>query len=182
MAVRQFFMRFKMAKGLFPDAREASTYDIPVEKLYELGFRGMIFDIDNTLVPHGAPADDKAVAFFARLKDLGMDACLLSNNKEPRVKMFNEPIGVHYIYKAGKPGIGNYKKAMQLMGTDETNTVFVGDQIFTDVWGANRAGVKSILVKPINPKEEIQIVLKRIIEKPVLAAYKLSGRSKVKFY
>ncbi len=171
-----------MAKGLFPDAREASTYDIPVEKLYEMGIRGMIFDIDNTLVPHGAPADDRAIAFFARLKAVGMDACLLSNNKEPRVKMFNEPIGVHYIFKANKPGIGNYKKAMELMGTNEENTVFVGDQIFTDVWGANRTGVKSILVKPINPKEEIQIVLKRIIEKPILAAYKLCGKNKVKFY
>lgn len=171
-----------MGKGLFPDAREASTYDIPVEKLYELGFRGMIFDIDNTLVPHGAPADERAIAFFEKLKALGMDACLLSNNKEPRVKMFNEPIGVHYIYKAGKPGIANYKKAMELMETNEENTVFVGDQIFTDVWGANRAGVKSILVKPINPKEEIQIVLKRIIEKPILVAYKICGKNKVKFY
>lgn len=177
-----FYEVIGMAKGLFPDALEASTYDIPVERLYELGFRGMIFDIDNTLVEHGAPANERAIAFFARLKELGMDACLLSNNKEPRVKMFNEPIGVHYIYKAGKPGIANYKKAMEYMGTDETNTVFVGDQIFTDVWGANRAGVKSILVKPINPREEIQIVLKRVIEKPILVAYRLCGKHKVKFY
>ena len=171
-----------MAKGLFPDAREASTYDIPIERLYELGFRGMIFDIDNTLVPHSAPADDRAIAFFARLKEEGMRACLLSNNKESRVKMFNEPIGVSYIFKAGKPGIRNYKKAMELMGTDETNTVFVGDQIFTDILGANRANLKSILVKPINPKEEIQIVLKRFIEKPILLLYRMSGRGRKKFY
>ena len=60
---------------------------------------------------------------------------------------------------------------MQQMGTNEKNTLFVGDQIFTDVWGANKAGIYSILVKPIHPKEEIQIVLKRILEKVVLFFY-----------
>ena len=58
------------------------------------------------------------------------------------------------------------------MGTDEKNTLFVGDQIFTDVWGANKAGIHSILVKPIHPKEEIQIVLKRYLEKIVLISYR----------
>ncbi len=171
-----------MGKGFFPDALEASTYDIPLKRLAEMGIRGMIFDIDNTLVMHGAPADERAIRFFEQLKELGIDACLLSNNKEPRVKMFNEPIGVHYIYKANKPSIGNYVKAMELMGTTRENTVFVGDQVFTDVWGANRAGVRSILVRPINPKEEIQIVLKRILEKPILLAYKLRSKKKKKFY
>ena len=60
---------------------------------------------------------------------------------------------------------------MENMGTDEANTLFVGDQIFTDVWGANKAGIYSILVKPIHPKEEIQIVLKRYLEKIVLVSY-----------
>ena len=96
---------------------------------------------------------------------------LLSNNKEPRVKRFNEKIGSQYIYKAGKPGLKNYRKAMELMGTTPENTLFVGDQLFTDVWGAKRAGIYSILVKPIHPKEEIQIVLKRYLEKIVLFFY-----------
>ena len=86
--------------------------------------------------------------------------------------MFNDAVGVSYIYKAGKPKTGNYKKAMMQMGTDEQNTLFVGDQIFTDVYGANRAGIRTILVKPIHPKEEIQIVLKRYLEKIVLFFYK----------
>lgn len=68
--------------------------------------------------------------------------------------------------------VGSYEKGMRLMGTDRTNTLFVGDQLFTDVYGANRAKVYSILVKPMNPKEEIQIVLKRYIEKIVLHFYK----------
>ena len=67
---------------------------------------------------------------------------------------------------------------MERMGTDRETTIFVGDQLFTDVYGANRAGIYSILVKPMNPKEEIQIVLKRYLEKPVLYFYKRQYRRK----
>ena len=144
---------------------------IPFEEWKEKGYKGVIFDVDNTLVPHGADADARSIALFQRLKELGFNTMLLSNNKEPRVKRFNEKIGSQYIYKAGKPGLKNYRKAMELMGTTPENTLFVGDQLFTDVWGAKRAGIYSILVKPIHPKEEIQIVLKRYLEKIVLFFY-----------
>ena len=83
---------------------------------------------------------------------------------------------VKYIYKAGKPKRTGYQKAMQLLGTDTTNTLFVGDQLFTDVWGARRCGIYSILVQPIAKHEEIQIVLKRYLEKIVLASYKRTCR------
>lgn len=158
----------------FPDRYVASTYVINFEKLYEEGFRGLIFDIDNTLVPHGAPADARAIELFERLKRIGFKCCLISNNKEPRVKMFNEKIQVDYVYDAHKPSTKNYKKAMKIMNTNQENTVFVGDQLFTDVWGAKRAGITSILVKPIHPKEEIQIVIKRRLERIVLYFYKRS--------
>ena len=156
-----------MFDRFFPDRYVASTYVIDFEKLYEEGYRGLIFDIDNTLVPHA-----RAIALFDRLKKIGFKCCLISNNQEPRVKMFNEPIQVDYVYNAHKPSTKNYRKAMEIMGTDETNSVFIGDQLFTDVWGANRTGLYSILVKPINPKEEIQIVLKRYLEAVVLAFYR----------
>lgn len=158
----------------FPDTYVASTYVIDFEKLYEDGVRGLIFDIDNTLVPHGEPADQRAVAMFAKLKEIGFECCLISNNQEPRVKMFNEKIQVNYVYNAHKPSVKNYFKAMGIMGTDQSNTVFIGDQLFTDVWGAKRSGIRNILVKPIYPKEEIQIVLKRYLEKIVLYFYKKS--------
>ena len=131
----------------------------------------MIFDIDNTLVPHGAKADDRAKELFGRLKTIGFECCLLSNNKEARVKMFNEDVKVHYIYDARKPSVKNYRRAMHLLHTDTSNTIFIGDQIFTDVYGANRAGIRTILVKPIHPKEEIQIILKRYLEKIILYFY-----------
>lgn len=161
-----------MFEQFYPDEWLDSAYDIDYEGLYAEGFRGLIFDIDNTLVPHGAPADDRAISLFSRLKNIGFSCCLLSNNKEPRVKMFNQEIGVSYIFKGGKPGRRGYIKAMEKMGTDCSHTVFIGDQLFTDVWGAKRVGIRNILVKPINPKEEIQIVLKRRLEWIVLHFYK----------
>ena len=160
----------------FPDRYIASTYVIDFEKLYEEGVRGLIFDIDNTLVPHGAPADKRAITLFERLKAIGFKCCLISNNQEPRVAMFNEPIQVDYVYDAHKPSTKNYKKAMEIMHTDTSNTIFIGDQLFTDVWGAKRAGIRNILVKPIHPKEEIQIVLKRSLEKIVLHFYMKSKK------
>lgn len=163
-----------MFKKFYPGEYLESAYGIDFEKLYQEGYRGIIFDIDNTLVPHGAPADDRAKKLFAALKKLGYRCCLLSNNKEPRVKMFNDEVQVDYIFKAGKPKISGYERAMELMGTTRENTLFVGDQIFTDVYGANRAGIRTILTKPIHPKEEIQIVLKRYLEKIVLFFYKKS--------
>ena len=74
-----------MFERFFPDVYMESTYAVPFEKLYEEGIRGVIFDIDNTLVPHGAPADERAEDLFARLKGIGFSTCLISNNQEPRV-------------------------------------------------------------------------------------------------
>lgn len=164
-----------MLEVFYPDLTADSAYAIAYETYYQKGYRGIIYDVDNTLVPHGAPADARAVALFARLHDIGFQVVLLSNNKEPRVKSFCEEVTyADYIFKANKPAAKGYQEAMRRMGTDEKTTLFVGDQLFTDVWGAKKAGIKSILVKPIHPKEEIQIVLKRQLEKIVLYFYRRS--------
>lgn len=160
-----------LLETFYPSEIQDSTYVINFEDWKKRGYKGVIFDIDNTLVPHGVGADERSIALFKRLKELGFSTMLLSNNKEPRVKSFAGQVGSDYIYKAGKPGLKNYYKAMEKMGTDPQTTLFVGDQLFTDVWGAKRAGIHSILVKPIHPKEEIQIVLKRYLEKIVLFFY-----------
>ncbi len=161
-----------MFKKLYPTKYLDSSYSIDYEQLYRSGIRGLIYDIDNTLVEHGMPATERAIKLFEQLRSIGFDTCLISNNKEPRVKPFADAVGSKYVYDAHKPSRKNYIKAMELMGTDTGNTYFIGDQIFTDVYGANRAGIPSILVKPIHPKEEIQIVLKRKLEKIVLFCYK----------
>ena len=161
----------------YPDTWVDSTYQIDFDELYKKGYRGLIFDIDNTLVPHGEPANERAKALFAHLKELGFSCCLLSNNQLERVQMFNRDVQVHYIEDAHKPSRKNYLKAMELMHTDLSNTMFIGDQLFTDVYGAKRTGMANFLVKPIHPKEEIQIVLKRYLEKIVLHFYQKNRKS-----
>ena len=167
-----------MLQRFYPDHETDNAYDIDYEGLYRKGYRGVIFDIDNTLVPHGAPADGRAVAFFERLRGVGYRALLLSNNKEPRVKSFAEKVGADYIFRAGKPGRAGYVQAMGRMGTVPESTLFVGDQLFTDVWGAKKAGIETYLVSPIHPKEEIQIVLKRKLERIVLYFYHREKRNR----
>ena len=163
----------------YPDDYLDSTFIIDYKKMYEKGYRGVIYDIDNTLVPHGAPAAERAIAHFAMLRELGFQFCLISNNQEPRVASFAEGIGgAFYVYDAHKPSRKAYLKAVAKMGMPRNQVFFVGDQIFTDVYGAKRAGIYSILVKPIHPKEEIQIVLKRYLEKIVLFFYKSDKKRK----
>ena len=86
--------------------------------------------------------------------------------------MFNRDVNVLYICKAGKPATSGFIRAMELMGTDKDNTLLIGDQIFTDIWGGRRCGIRSILVGKIAAHEEIQIVLKRRLEAIVLFFYR----------
>ncbi len=165
--------RKKEAAVLFPEFYYSSAYSIPYGEIFEEGKRGVLFDVDNTLVEHGAPADDRAVRLIKQLKDLGFRVCFVSNNKEPRVKSFTEAVGGTYVFKAGKPGKDGYLKGCEKMGIDPSEAVFVGDQIFTDIWGANRCGIRTYLVKPIAFHEEIQIHLKRVLEFPIILLFKL---------
>ena len=160
-----------MLQMLYPDEYLDSTYTIDFKKLYKDGYRGILFDIDNTLVPHGAPADPEAIRLFQKLRDIGFSCCLVSNNRKKRVEPFAASVGAQFIEMAAKPSRKGYERAMERLGTNTGNTVFIGDQLFTDIWGAKNAGLRNILVKPINPKEEIQIVLKRYLEKIVLHFY-----------
>lgn len=97
---------------------------------------------------------------------------MISNNNEERVSRFNRDIKLKYIHKANKPAKKSYIRAIKQLGTNIDNTVFIGDQLFTDVYGANRIGMMSYFVKPIGPKEEIQIVIKRKLERLVLRFYR----------
>ena len=101
-----------MFRTFYPKEYVDSTYVIDFDNFAKKGYKGVIFDIDNTLVMHDAPADEKAKKLFAHLKELDMEACLLSNNKEPRVTMFNKEVKVHAIHKGGKPSPKGYRKAM----------------------------------------------------------------------
>jgi HAD superfamily phosphatase (TIGR01668 family) len=166
-----------MLRIFYPNECADSAYVIDYKTLYEQGYKGLLFDIDNTLVEHGADADERAVKLITDLRDIGFRICFISNNHEERVKRFNKDIKAKYIYDANKPLKKSYFKALKLMGTKPSNTVFVGDQLFTDVWGAKRAGLKSFFVKPIGAEKEIQIVIKRYLERVVLYFYRKEKRS-----
>ena len=157
-----------VTKRFYPTRFADSVYEIDFEGLYRDGYRGILFDIDNTLVPHGKPADERAIELFQKLHRIGFHTYLISNNGKTRVESFAAQVGSDYIFGAFKPSRKNYRLAMKEMGTDLDNTILIGDQLFTDIWGANRTGVKSILVEPIQETEEIQIVWKRKLERRLI--------------
>lgn len=167
-------------KHFYPKKYVRSVYFINFKRYYKQGFRGILFDIDNTLVPHGHRAEEKTIHFFKKLKAMGFKVCLISNNNEKRVVPFAKEVDAPFIFDAHKPSLKSYNEAMEKMGTDVNETIFVGDQVFTDVFGANRANMYTILVKPIHPKEEIQIVIKRYLEKFVMLRYSKRNRKKVR--
>lgn len=153
-----------MFKRFYPTAYYDSAYEIDFALLKKKGYRGLLTDIDNTLVGHGAPANDASNAFFERLHAMGWKTCVISNNGPARVEPFAEASGCSYICNAGKPGLQGYRRGMELIGTDLNDTIFLGDQLFTDILGANRAGMKSILVHPVEKDFLFHIKLKRLGE------------------
>ena len=169
-----------MYQSLFPSEDYDSAYDIDFYAYYNKGYRGILFDVDNTLVEHGQPVTIRAIELFARLREAGFKTCIISNNKEYRVKPLADALESYYVYKAGKPAARGYIEGMEHMGTSGSTTLFVGDQIFTDILGATRAGIHSILVKPVAKHEEIQIVLKRKLEYFILKKYNKEKLKKAK--
>lgn len=157
--------------SLLPKEEYKGTYDIPFEHFYSKGVRGVIFDIDNTLVLHDEPADDRACELFKRLKQIGFKTCIVSNNGSERVRKFADEVGSDYVENAGKPGTAGYKEALNKMNLDKSDVISIGDQILTDIWGSNNSGIYSILVGPVGPEKYFHIKLKRIIEKPIIHHY-----------
>ena len=101
-----------MFKALLPERFVKNAYVVDYSDLYRRGYRGLIFDIDNTLVPHDAPATAKAALLVKRLRKKGFRVEIVSNNEEPRVKSFAEGVGCDYVYKAGKPKSRGYLEAV----------------------------------------------------------------------
>ena len=164
---------------LFPDAYYDSTFSIDFKELRSKGYKGLLFDIDNTLTMHNVHAQEKEIKFFEHLRSLGFKTVVMSNNSKERVAPFAKLLNTRYISRAQKPLSWAYNKAMDMIGTSIEDTIFIGDQLYTDIVGANRAGVKSILVAPISSKEAFWIKMKRVIEKPVIAVYEMTHKKNV---
>lgn len=161
------------AKYLFPKEMADSVYAVDYDKLWQMGLRGLIFDIDNTLATFDIPTPPpKVVEFLEGLAKKGFGICLLSNNSEARVRGFCAALPYPFIWKAGKPKKKGIRRAAALLSLDETQLALVGDQIFTDCLCGNRFGVYTVLTKPIAKRDEWTVRLKRWPEKIILKAYK----------
>ncbi|PYG87037.1 hypothetical protein LY28_02420 [Ruminiclostridium sufflavum DSM 19573] len=161
-----------MIEKYYPDLYFDSIRHIDIKMLKQKGIKGLILDIDNTLVPmHSKDADDNAVSWIEELKIEGFKVCILSNASEKRVVRFNKAIAVTAIHRAYKPSGRAFLNAAGIMGLEPENIAVVGDQLFTDIIGGNKVNMLTILVKPIDRKEILFVRLKRIPEKLVLNSF-----------
>lgn len=138
--------------SLLPWKWTDSIYDLTGKGLYRVGIRLLLADLDNTLIPYSQSEPDEVLRRWrADLNANGVTLFLLSNSrKATRAPNFARSFGIDYLCHAGKPKVGGYRAAMERCGVTAGECAMVGDQIFTDILGANRAGVRSILVKPIS--------------------------------
>jgi HAD superfamily phosphatase (TIGR01668 family) len=140
-----------VAFSLIPRERYGSIYDIDPNELKRRGITLLLLDLDNTIAAYHITAPDaQLIEWVSELREKGIEPFILSNSRKPtRVDDFARLLGVPFMRRAGKPRSAGFHKAMELMGRRVEETAMVGDQIFTDILGANRAGISSLLVKPI---------------------------------
>ncbi len=160
----------------FPNEYVEDVCSIDYDALYRKGYRALLFDIDNTLVPHGADATPEVEDLFRKLHDMGFSTALLSNNSEERIRRFIKNIDTHYIANAGKPDKRCFLQAMEMLDTDSRQTVMIGDTTHTDIAGANKAGVPSILVKYIGYYKKEKKGIRRHLEKVILFFFPLVAK------
>ena len=162
-----------MFEVFYPDFHFKSTDDLTAEFFKENNLRYAILDIDNTLVSYKTRrADGKAKAFLSMLSDNGIKYAFLSNNHRDRVELFAADFDAEYVCDAKKPFTAGVKRAMEKIGANKAETVMIGDQVFTDIYAGKRAGIKTVMVDPIEAKETPFFGFKRYFERIVLKNYK----------
>lgn len=157
-------------KKFLPNKYFNSIYDIDFNKLKAAGIKVVASDLDNTLVPHYEKVpDQKVYDLVNKIKQFGLEFVILSNNKEERVKGFADALGVDYYFGSKKPLKKNFLKIFKKYNVSANQVCLIGDQIMTDVWGANRLGVISIYVEPLAQKDIFYTKINRIFERRVKA-------------
>ena len=158
---------------LLPNLYLDSIFHIDFDDLKSRGITTLLFDLDNTIAGYDVPvADERVTEYFNNLKDMGFSVCLVSNNRDARVLKYADSINLSYIAFAKKPFKSGILKACKIFDVKPINCAIIGDQVFTDVYGGNRLGMLTILVKPLNPPKAFFIKLKRRIEQRVLRNWK----------
>lgn len=158
--------------SLIPDYKFSVFTEASADFLSSIGVKGIVLDIDNTLEPYEHPdPGEHVVKWLEELRTAGISAAIVSNNGAERVERFNKELGLPAYYKAKKPFKKNVLRALSDMGISKNEAILMGDQVFTDVWAARNAGIRAILVPPINDKKDIFTKFKRLLEKPILKKY-----------
>lgn len=145
-----------MSFKLIPDYRFRSIYDIGPDFLKELGISLALLDLDNTMAPYSREyPTDELNSWIESLKKAGITPYIISNSRKPRPEIFAEALSIPFIKRAKKPSDKAVKQAMEICGKTPAETTLIGDQIYTDALAANRAGVTSIVVRPIEMKNPL---------------------------
>ena len=164
---------------LYPKEYLSSVKDISLELLNKYNIKGLILDVDNTLINLDRKMPEWVSVLAKNLKNNGIKICILSNsNKIDKVGAVAKILNVPYIFFGKKPLKSGFLRAKDILKLDNENIAVVGDQIFTDIIGANRCGMFSILVKPIEEKDYLITKIKRPIEKYIIKKYEQNKRKK----
>lgn len=170
-----------MLERFFPNEYKDKVSDIDVDNLVKMGIKGVLVDIDNTLIDYYENVTPETYEWVEKVKKAGIIFYLLSNNNKERVEKIGSKFNVKGIYHAKKPrrvGIINAMKELKLKNSE---LAIIGDQVFTDVYGGNRLNIYTILVNQINKKDIWMTVWKRPIEKLIVKLYvRDSGKSNLK--
>lgn len=158
-----------MLSKLRPSARHDSITHIDLKALQRKGIRALLLDLDNTLVAYRSHRAKSGIRSWVRhAKRLGIKPVILSNNNRDRVQKIANKLEVPFVCGARKPLRSGYQRALAAVGADPAQTAAVGDQLFTDVLGGNRAGLLTILVRPMDRKEFIGTRFVRPLERFLL--------------
>lgn len=163
-----------MISELFPFEYKKSVYDIDYGKLKEKGYNVILFDLDNTLVHHGDPADDRIAGFFRMLHNKGFRTVIITDNDRERTAPFAEKVNSDFICDAEKPSPDAYLKAVSDLGADKSEAVVIGDQMFKDILAANKSGIANVMVKYIEVPGEKWPGFRRILEIIILFFWKFT--------
>lgn len=156
----------------YPKGYFNKVSEITLEYLKENNIKGLILDVDNTLIDYYKNISEDTIKWVNSLKKSEIKICILSNsNKQEKVKDVASKLNLDYMYFAMKPLKRGFKKAKKLLDLENEEIAAVGDQIFTDVVGANRMKMFSILVEPIKEKDIFVTLLKRPIENYIKKKY-----------
>ena len=169
-----------MFEILKPNIYVNSIYNINLDKLSKTKkIKGIIIDLDNTLVAWGRnEIDSRIINWIKDAKKLNVKLCILSNTNSKRVNNFSEIFDIPYFSRSIKPFNAPFNKALEILGTENTNTIVIGDQIFTDIWGGNRLKLFTILVVPITKRDFIGTFFQRTLEKIILYFWLKRGKIK----